>query len=191
MQKMSPPSQLHQFHLDIDARVRSIRENRPDWLCGKGCDTCCRRLAEVPQLTAAEWDLLRQGLAALALEDLQEISQKVVALAGQTSRPIVCPLLDPSTGACPVYAQRPVACRTYGFYVQRDLGLYCHDIESLVADGSLADVVWGNHDAVDQRLGKMGESRALTEWFGRSGLLERCRKSDNPDPMQLETPANR
>jgi len=165
------PGQLQQFHLEIDARVQSIRENRPDWLCGKGCDTCCRRLAEVPQLTAAEWELLRDGLAALAPEHLLEISEKMAALAGQrgdqTSRPIVCPLLDQATGACPVYAQRPVACRTYGFYVQRDLGLYCGEIESRVADGKLADVVWGNQDAVDRQLSGFGEMRSLVEWFVR------------------------
>jgi Fe-S-cluster containining protein len=156
---------LTRLHADIDARVHTIRENRLDWLCGKGCDGCCRRLADVPQLTVTEWALLRAGLAALAPEHLREISQKMAALTSQRSRPVVCPLLDQSTGACPVYAQRPVACRTYGFYVQRDKGLYCHDIESLVADGALADVVWGNHDAIDQRLGDLGESRALTEWF--------------------------
>jgi Fe-S-cluster containining protein len=44
-----------------------------------------------------------------------------------------------------VYTQRPVACRTYGFYVQRKLGLYCRDIESREAEGALVDVVWGNH----------------------------------------------
>ena len=65
-----------------------------------------------------------------------------------------------------------MACRSYGFYVQRDLGLYCHDIESLVAEGKLADVVWGNHDAIDQRLTGLGESRPLTEWFANSALLE-------------------
>lgn len=156
---------LSRLHLDIDARVQTIRENRPDWLCGKGCDGCCRRLAEVPQLTATEWDLLREGLAALPPERLGAISRDMAALAGQQSRPVVCPLLDQTTGACPVYAQRPVACRTYGFYVQRDKGLYCSDIESRVADGVLADVVWGNHDAIDQRLNALGESRPLTEWF--------------------------
>lgn len=156
---------LSRLHLDIDARVQTIREDRPDWLCGKGCDSCCRRLAEVPQLTATEWGLLREGLAALPPERLGEISRDMAALAGQQSRPVVCPLLDQTTGACPVYAQRPVACRTYGFYVQRDKGLYCSDIESHVADGALADVVWGNHDAIDQRLTALGESRPLTEWF--------------------------
>lgn len=158
---------LSRLHLDIDARVQTIRENRPDWLCGKGCDSCCRRLAEVPQLTATEWCLLREGLAALLPERLGEIRRDMGALAGQQSRPVVCPLLDQTTGAYPVYAQRPVACRTYGFYVQRDKGLYCSDIESRVADGALADVVWGNHDAIDQRLTGLGESRPLTEWFAR------------------------
>lgn len=161
-------STLSRLHLDIDARVHSIRENRPDWLCGKGCDSCCRRLAAVPQLTAAEWDLLRAGLQALAAEQLAEISRKMAAttaLSGQPPRPVVCPLLDQSTGACPVYAQRPVACRTYGFYVQRDQGLYCHDIESRVGDGALDDVLWGNHDAIDRQLAGLGESRALSEWF--------------------------
>ena len=158
---------LRQLHADIDARVDSIREGRPDWLCGKGCDGCCRRLAEVPQLTAAEWRLLQEGLAALAPARLAEVRRNIAALAGQPSRPVVCPLLDPLTQACPVYAQRPVACRTYGFYVQRELGLYCHDIEVRVADGRLADVLWGNHDAIDQRLTAMGESRSLNEWFER------------------------
>lgn len=162
---MTRTSQLTQLHQDIDSRVHGIRENQPDWLCGKGCDSCCKRLAEVPQLTATEWDLLRAGLAALSPAHLTEIAGKITALSHQTSRPIVCPLLDLESGACPVYLQRPVACRTYGFYVQRDLGLYCRDIESLVAEGQLPDVVWGNHDAIDHRLGSLGESRPLTDWF--------------------------
>jgi Fe-S-cluster containining protein len=112
-----------------------------------------------------EWALLRQGLTALAPERLADISRKMATLAEQSSRPLVCLLLDESSGACPVYAQRPVACRSYGFYVQRDLGLYCHDIEKLVTEGTLADVVWGNHDAVDQQLGALGEKRPLTAWF--------------------------
>ena len=162
---MATTGKLSKLHLDIDARVQSIREGHADWLCGKGCDSCCKRLAEVPQLTSTEWDLLREGLAELAPERLQEISRKIAALAGSISRPVICPLLDHSTGACPVYAHRPVACRTYGFYMQRDLGLFCRDIENLVAAGALPNVVWGNHDAIDHRLVSLGESRPLTEWF--------------------------
>jgi Fe-S-cluster containining protein len=96
---------------------------------------------------------------------LRQIGREMAALTAETTRPLTCPLLDQESGACPVYMQRPVACRTYGFYVQRDKGLYCGEIETQVADGALADVVWGNHDAVDQQLAKLGESRPLTEWF--------------------------
>ncbi|CAH1207547.1 conserved hypothetical protein [Candidatus Nitrotoga sp. BS] len=156
---------LTQLHTDIDERVQIIRQDRTDWLCGKGCDNCCRRLADVPQLTRAEWDLLREGLAGLPPERLQEIRSNMATLNDQRSAPVTCPLLDLATGSCTVYAQRPVACRTYGFYVQRDLGLYCHDIESRVADGALNDVVWGNHDAIDRRLANFGEMYALTDWF--------------------------
>ncbi|MBK7646743.1 MAG: YkgJ family cysteine cluster protein [Betaproteobacteria bacterium] len=156
---------LTDLHDDIDRRVHSIRENNADWLCGKGCDNCCKRLADVPQLTAAEWDLLREGLAGLPTERLQEIRREIVTLTDSTARPVICPLLDRTTGACPVYLHRPVACRTYGFYMQRDLGLFCRDIENLVAEGALSNVVWGNHDAIDQRLASLGESRPLTAWF--------------------------
>lgn len=158
---------LLELNRDIDARVQSIRATRADWPCRKGCDGCCRRLADVPRLTAAEWQLLQEGLAALLAERRREIAENVGALAGQHWRLVICPLLDRAAGECVVYTRRPVACRTYGFYVQRDFGLYCHDIETRVADGALVDVVWGNQDAVDRRLAGLGESRSLVEWFRR------------------------
>ncbi len=154
---------LANLHIDIDVRVHTILEGHADWLCGKGCDGCCRRLAEVPQLTFAEWELLREGLAALSAERLQEI--RMLAISSQQDRPLTCPMLDRSSGTCPVYHQRPVACRTYGFYVQRDKGLYCHDIELQVDEGRLPSVVWGNHDAIDQQLARLGKSRSLSDWF--------------------------
>ncbi len=156
---------LVQLQTDIDARVKVIRDAYPNWLCGKGCGGCCQRLAEIPQLTAAEWELLREALQALPRERLDAIRRDVANLAVQTSRPLVCPLLDQVTQSCPVYAQRPVACRTYGFYVQRDQGVYCREIEAQVAQGDLADVVWGNHAVIEQQQGELGESRSLTEWF--------------------------
>lgn len=162
---MESNTKLIELHGDIAARVGAIRDGRADWPCGKGCDGCCRALAEMPRLTSAEWELLRHGLATLPQQRLQQIGAELARLVRLPSRPLVCPLLDLASGACPVYAQRPVACRTYGFYVQRDLGLYCGDIESRVANGSMAEVVWGNHDAIDQRLAGLGESRSLAEWF--------------------------
>lgn len=156
---------LAELHADIDQRVDCIRAEHPEWLCRSGCEGCCHRLAEIPQLTAAEWALLQDGLSLLPEALLKSICQNVEALAEQKSRPIVCPLLDQSTGTCRVYLYRPTACRTYGFYVQRDKGLYCKDIDAQVASGSFADVVWGNQDAIDQKLKSTGETRELTTWF--------------------------
>lgn len=159
---------LTQLHADIDARVQSIRDDHSDWLCGLGCDGCCKKLADIPLLTAAEWAWLEKGLTALLPDQLRKIGQDIAALTEQSSRPIVCPLLDRQSGACRVYIHRPVACRTYGFYVQRDLGLYCKDIESRVAEGSWSEVIWGNQDAIDLRLSSApGETLELTEWFMR------------------------
>jgi len=166
---MMNTSKLPQLHDDINMRVQSILEDRSDWPCTKGCDSCCQRLAEVPQLTLAEWNFLREGLENLTPEQLLQIRKNMATLT--RSRPIVCPLLDLATGTCTVYAQRPVACRTYGFYVQRDKGLYCKDIENRVNDGRWVDVVWGNHDAIDQRLASLGKTRALTDWFEETKIV--------------------
>lgn len=155
---------LAELHADIDQRVDAIRQQHPDWLCRSGCAGCCHRLAEIPQLTTAEWTLLREGLSQLPAALQLSIRQNLEALAEQPSRPIVCPMLNQETGTCRVYIYRPIACRTYGFYVQRDKGLYCNDIEAQVANGSLDNVVWGNHDAIDQRLKHTGETRELTAW---------------------------
>ena len=157
---------LARLHADIDLRVHTIRADVPDWPCTKGCDECCRRLAGVPVLTLAEWQCLREGLARLPADARERIRRDVLALAAAVpAAPIVCPLLDCASGACPVYADRPTACRTYGFYVQRDGGLYCRTIEARVADGDFADTVWGNQDAVDATLAGMGEARPMTAWF--------------------------
>ena len=158
-------NKLLQLHADIDARVQTIIDDNSNWLCRMGCDNCCKRLAEIPRLTAAEWNLLQEGLAALPSEQLVEIGKGISALAEQKSRPITCPMRNQTQGACTVYAYRPVACRTYGFYVQRDKGLYCKDIESRVEQGDWATVIWGNHDVIDRQLNALGDSRDLTEWF--------------------------
>ena len=158
---------LQSLRADIDTRVQHIREENPDWPCAKGCDACCRQLARLPQLTPTEWELLRPALVALPPDQLEAIRRKMSTVALHNSAPVTCPLLDEASGACPVYAQRPIACRTYGFYMQRGIGLYCEDIKSGVDRGELADVVWGNQDAIDRSLAESGETRALDAWFAR------------------------
>ena len=163
---------LFQLHADIDARVAGIREDTVAWPCSKGCDSCCRQLADVPQLSVAEWEQLKEGLVALPAGQLGEIRRRIADLPAKRPQRVTCPLLDPATGACPVYAHRPVACRTYGFYIQRDKGLYCAEIESRVAAGSLTEVVWGNHEVIERQLAGLGETRSLSDWFGGAFIDE-------------------
>lgn len=149
---------------EADARASSVTRGRA-WPCRRGCDLCCRRLAEVPRLTAAEWDALREGLAQLTPGQREEVGRRIRALPG--SGPMTCPLLD-SEGACLVYEHRPLACRTYGFYRERDKGLYCPEIEGRVDRGDYEDVIWGNAEGFERRQSELGEMRDLREWWTAS-----------------------
>ena len=97
-----------------------------------------------------------------------ELRDRILSADGK-----ICPLLNAETGACLVYDVRPVACRTYGFYVDREGGLYCSEIAERKG---LEDIVWGNGEAVEQRLDELGPRLSLPEWIVRSG---RSRSSDH------------
>jgi Fe-S-cluster containining protein len=150
---------------DVERRARATSEEHAWWPCRRGCDTCCHRLAEIPRLVRAEWELLREGLDLLAPDVRAEVDRRIEALAalereGTLPRHVVCPMLDETEGACRVYAQRPGACRTYGFYVERGIGLHCGMITEAVA-GRPADearVVWGNAEGVDYALARLDDA---------------------------------
>lgn len=112
-------------------------------------------------VTPPEEELPREGIAALDEAARAGVEERFRALGAAPERPVVCPLLDAATGACLVYEQRPVACRTYGFYVERDKGLYCGEIERAVAAGEYGDVVWGNQAGVQARMTGWGPARTL------------------------------
>jgi len=153
---------------EIDARASEITSSHADWPCRRGCDTCCRRLAELPRLTRAEWDWLDQGLACLPRDLQVRIGDRIRALKPAGEPHAVCPFLDLEAGSCLVYDYRPAACRTYGFYIERDRGLYCGQIEERVDSGEFAGVVWGNVAGVEARLKGLGERIGLIEWFNDS-----------------------
>ncbi|HYI98044.1 MAG TPA: YkgJ family cysteine cluster protein [Bryobacteraceae bacterium] len=148
----------------IDRRVAAIRADRGDWLCSKGCDDCCRNLAAIPEMTYPEWGLLRSACDSLSHEIRKAVVDRLHSLEAESSRPIVCPFLDREASACFVYESRPLACRAYGFYVERGLGLYCHRIRASVDRGELADVVWGNQTTIEAESQKLGPARSLFEW---------------------------
>jgi len=139
----------------IDARVTAIAAR--GWPCRRGCDACCKSLAEAPRITRAEWDVLREGID--AREDRDEVLARLRALPREGR--VACPLLDDARGECTVYAHRPAACRAYGFYAARDGGRHCAIVERAADDA----VVWGNHDALDRSLVAIsGEARSIVDW---------------------------
>lgn len=161
---MSASAELRILHGRIEARVCGTSSRAGEWPCRKGCDLCCRRLASAPKLTEPEWLLLRQGLAALDKNRRSEIRKRIQLTRGAAS-PVVCPLLDLQEGSCLIYDQRPVACRTYGFYVERDRGLFCAGIQLAVERNEYRDVVWGNQESIEAALRKFGEPLELADWI--------------------------
>ncbi|HUI78749.1 MAG TPA: YkgJ family cysteine cluster protein [Bryobacteraceae bacterium] len=136
-----------------------------NWPCRKGCDDCCRRLASPPRVTEPEWQWIVAALDAPPADTAELVRQRIRDSAGM-SRPIVCPALDTRSATCMVYAARPVACRTYGFYRERHDVLGCSRIESIAQESP--DVVWGNHTAVEDRLRALGPADELRVWLGNS-----------------------
>ena len=152
---------LRILQAEIDIRCRALTAQHPDWPCRRGCDDCCRRLAALPSLSQPEWELLRQGVSALPETAQGEIRQRLASLPG--GPPFVCPFLDDVSGACLVYEHRPLACRMYGFYAERDHGLYCGLILEREQRGDFAGAMWGNACAMDARAGDLGPRLDLCE----------------------------
>lgn len=146
---------------EIAARAEAATAAAGSWPCRAGCDLCCRRLARPPQLTRLEWARLRAAIDGLPASVRAEVRERAAAMPEEG--PLVCPLLDGERGRCRVYEARPIACRTYGFYVRREHDLVCAEVERHAAG---RPVVWGNHESIDVRLERLGGPlRSLGEWL--------------------------
>lgn len=161
--------QLNEVYKQIEARVAQAHRTHPIWPCKKGCDACCRQLANPPEFTAVEWHHLYQGIQTLPKAIQFEISQKIVALAHRDEAEqsfVVCPLLDEEKGSCRVYTHRPAACRMYGFYVSRHNNQWCQLIEDLYQAGDLEGAMLGNHTAMKRFIRqKFGDARSIVDWW--------------------------
>jgi len=157
-------STLEQIENRVEQIIQNIRSQYPGWSCQKGCDECCRRLAELPLITRAEWLRLKEGLIQLPEGEVLQIRNEVKDLSRE-SGPLICPLLEPMEGACRVYPYRPLACRSYGYFIQKGVGLHCKQIEAEVDQGVLDQVVWGNQDALERDMRQEGAPRSLNDWF--------------------------
>ncbi len=116
----------------------------------------------MPIITKAEWELVAAYLDSLE-PDRAAFLRRRIRESATASRPVVCPLLDTDSGTCLIYEARPVACRAYGFYVEREKVLGCSRIESLA--GQSADVIWGNHIALEDKLQSLGPAEELYRWL--------------------------
>lgn len=112
----------------VDAALVDATQKSGPWLvCRLGCTQCCMGPFAITQLDARR---LRNGLAELEFSDparatrVRERARQAVARIAPDSpgnadfpdemddQP--CPALDLETGACDLYAARPITCRTFG-----------------------------------------------------------------------------
>ncbi|MCU0552311.1 MAG: YkgJ family cysteine cluster protein [Leptolyngbya sp. Prado105] len=146
-------SVLQNLDEHIEARAQAIRAER-DWFpCRRGCDHCCRTLAHPPELSQAEWDRVDAAVASLPDAVRAIVEQAIDTLiqkvgSGSCRSTIVCPFLDEQEGACRIYENRPIACRTYGFFVARDHDQYCELVEYEINTREDHTIVWGNAEAI-------------------------------------------
>ncbi|MGA2194934.1 MAG: YkgJ family cysteine cluster protein [Bryobacteraceae bacterium] len=101
----------------LDAALAESARRSGAWLvCKLGCTECCIGPFPITQLDAVR---LREGLSGLQHSDparaarILQRSREAVARGDQGDED-ACPVLDPETGACDLYAARPVTCRTFG-----------------------------------------------------------------------------
>ncbi len=158
---------LEELYQRLEARAQSVTEGRAWWPCRKGCDHCCRHLADPLPITELEWAVLWEGFLRLPLETQAEIRAQVAEQERSgAQRPFTCPFLDREAGACRVYAHRPMACRSYGFAVSRGQGLWCHFILGKLAEHGEGDIVWSNQDSLEETLARLaGPPATFFEWF--------------------------
>jgi len=134
----------------VDAALADATRRSGDWLvCKPGCTQCCVGAFAISQLDA---ERLRAGWSQLELDDpdrAAQLRQRVKAyiakkgadypgdietglldespeaqeefVAFANDEP--CPVLDPVTGTCDLYAARPMTCRIFGPPVRSEEGL--------------------------------------------------------------------
>jgi len=129
-----------------DAALADAYARAGDWMaCKPGCHACCIGVFAITTLDA---DRLREGLAAAEPGVRERVSQRAAqarerlrggfpgdAATGELfteehhemefedfANDEPCPVLDPVTGTCDLYAARPIPCRTFGPPMPNDEG---------------------------------------------------------------------
>jgi Fe-S-cluster containining protein len=158
---------LEALYARIDTRASEIAGAHAWWPCRRGCDHCCRTLSAPLPLTELEWRYLWEGFQQLPPEAQVEVRARVKELEQRPdAESFICPLLDRETGACRVYAHRPLVCRSYGFAAARDGGRWCEIISGLLEQHGEDGLMWANQDALIVALDALGgPTSTVFEWF--------------------------
>jgi Fe-S-cluster containining protein len=150
---MALPARDAQLVQIVDAAVADAARRSGSWLqCAPGCTQCCIGVFPISQLDAVR---LRDGLAALDSTDPEHASalrqrarQSIARLTpdfpGDPRTGLLdedrsadfedfandepCPVLDPATGLCDLYAARPMTCRVFGPPLRTEDGLGVCDL---------------------------------------------------------------
>ena len=134
----------------VDAALTDTARRSGDWLvCKLGCTQCCVGVFAINALDVAR---LQNGMADLQRRDPSRATrvrarahasvtrltpdypgdpqtgilyetEEAVARFEEFANDEVCPALDPETGACDLYAARPMTCRVFGPPVRSEDGL--------------------------------------------------------------------
>jgi Fe-S-cluster containining protein len=86
--------------------------------CRIGCTECCIGAFPITQLDARR---LRRGWSTLNEVDpgrASDVLARAERMTAEHDTEGPCPALDPTSGACDLYASRPVTCRTFGLPVR-------------------------------------------------------------------------
>jgi Fe-S-cluster containining protein len=161
--RMAPPIMVSYKEIleRADAFFRQVADTQPQNLqCGRGCSLCCYGLFEIG---AADIPVLADGLKRLHPMRRRMIVRRAAEVIASTKHPnlrertaaekaaflngtasIPCPNLD-DTGACMVYEQRPLVCRTFGLPLRegdRYIGDVCELNFTGVSDQERLTAAW-------------------------------------------------
>ena len=127
---MAVPARDAELIQIVDTALAEASRKAGSWLASRlGCTQCCIGPFAITPLDAAR---LRTGLADLESREparAARVRRRAAESAARVSRQYtfdqlltedeaaadeLCPALDPKTGACDLYAARPIICRTFG-----------------------------------------------------------------------------
>lgn len=180
----------------VDATLRARRSEGGSWLaCRPGCSSCCHGVFRISMLDAERLRVALHTLERQDRVRAEEIQMRALTLANdlRASFPgdfatgaldpeesstwnefadlpnadAPCPVLDPTTGRCDLYAGRPLTCRIFGPPVENEFGIGMCELCYIGA--SEAEVLKGEmrlkHHALEEELnGEFPAKETIIAW---------------------------